>query len=87
MTDYLFLGLLKCFLQGIVLVLYFIQFFLERVYLTPQLQRILAADIGGKLLFLHPREVRHPAQVLQHNGFQFKLPDMVRCADGLALLP
>lgn len=62
-----------------------IQIFLDRVHLTPQLQRILAADVGGELLFLHPREVRHPAQVLQHNGFQFKLPDVMRRADGLAL--
>lgn len=38
-----------------------IQIFLDRVHLTPQLQRILAAYVGGELLFLHPREVRHPA--------------------------
>ena len=48
-----------------------IQIFLDRVHLTPQLQRILAADIGGELLFLHPVSYTHldvyKRQRLWHN--------------------
>ena len=52
-----------------------------------ELRCILAIDILRKLPFLFPGEMCHPAQVIQYDGVQLVLTDMVGCAFTFAALP
>ena len=63
-----------------------VQLPLHAVDLPPQFHRVLPVDVLRKLPLLHPGEMGHPAQIVQHNGFQVRLTDLVRRAGVLSPL-
>ena len=63
--------------QLIVSPMHGIQFLLQTVDLSAQFCGVPLVDVLGELPLLHPCEVRDPAQVVQHDGFQVRLPDLV----------
>ena len=64
--------------QLIVSPMHGIQFPLQAVNFPAQFCGVPLVDVLGKLPLLHPCEVRDPAQVIQHNGFQVRLTDLMR---------
>ena len=64
---------------------YGVQLLLERIHLLVQLLAVLLIDVGRKLLLLHPGEVCHPLEIVQHNFAQLIFPDMVGRTRGFAL--
>ena len=63
--------------QFIVSPMHGIQVLLQTVDLPAQFYGVPLVDILGELPLLHPCEVGDPAQVIQHNGFQIRLPDLM----------
>lgn len=64
-----------------------VQLLLERIHLPVQLFAVLLIDVGRELPRLHPGEMGHPLEIVQHDLAQLILPDMVRCAYVFAPFP